>query len=339
MKINGPALGHSVTSVDPEGAPNAGAREELYKLNLAFEMGDNVMIYLDDIQHCHPEFLQKFISLCDAQRKIEGVYKGEAKTYDFRGKKVAVIMAGNPYTESGDKFQIPDMLANRADIYNLGDIIGGKDQAFELSYIENSLSSNKSLALLADKPREDLKTFLRAIETGDSNSLELKGNYSATEKEEILRILHLVYEIRRTVLKVNQRYIQSAGQADVFRTEPPFKLQGSYRDMNKLSEKISPMMNDQELEQIILSHYENESQTLTQGAEFNLLRLKQMLGKIEEAEEARLEEILASFQKQQSAKGYGSNQVAPIVERLEAMGMGLQDLVRIFEENRKLKQK
>ena len=36
-------------------------------------MGDNVMIYLDDIQHCHPEFLQKFISLCDAQRKIEGV--------------------------------------------------------------------------------------------------------------------------------------------------------------------------------------------------------------------------------------------------------------------------
>ena len=34
-------------------------------------MGDNIMIYLDDIQHCHPEFLQKFISLCDAQRKVE----------------------------------------------------------------------------------------------------------------------------------------------------------------------------------------------------------------------------------------------------------------------------
>ena len=48
--------------------------------------GDNVMIYLDDIQHCNPEFLQKFISLCDAQRKIEGVYKGKSRTYDFRGK-------------------------------------------------------------------------------------------------------------------------------------------------------------------------------------------------------------------------------------------------------------
>jgi hypothetical protein len=70
MKINGPAIGHEVKSLDPNAAPNAGAREEVEKLNLSFEMGDNVMIYLDDIQHCHPEFLQKFISLCDAQRKI-----------------------------------------------------------------------------------------------------------------------------------------------------------------------------------------------------------------------------------------------------------------------------
>ena len=84
MKINGPAIGHHVTSLDPTEAPNAGAREEVEKLNLALEMGDNVMIYLDDIQHCNPELLQKFISLCDAQRKIEGVYKGQTRTYDLR---------------------------------------------------------------------------------------------------------------------------------------------------------------------------------------------------------------------------------------------------------------
>ena len=75
MKINGPAIGNRVSSLDPDEAPNAAAREELKKLNLSLEMGDNVMIYVDDIQHCNPEFLQKFISLCDAQRKIEGVYK------------------------------------------------------------------------------------------------------------------------------------------------------------------------------------------------------------------------------------------------------------------------
>ncbi|MEO1253938.1 MAG: DNA repair ATPase, partial [Bacteroidota bacterium] len=112
MKINGPAIGHEVTSLDPQDAPNAASAQELQKLNFSFEMGNNVMIYLDDIQHCNPEFLQKFISMCDAQRKIEGVYKGKTKTYDFRGKKVCVVMAGNPYTESGDKFQIPDMLSN-----------------------------------------------------------------------------------------------------------------------------------------------------------------------------------------------------------------------------------
>jgi len=84
MKINGPAIGHEVTSLDPGDAPNLGAREEIEKLNLALEMGDNVLLYLDDIQHCNPEFLQKFISLCDAQRKIEGVYKGRARTYDLR---------------------------------------------------------------------------------------------------------------------------------------------------------------------------------------------------------------------------------------------------------------
>ena len=56
MKINGPALGHEVTSLDPDSAPNSGAREEVKKLNLSLEMGDNVMIYLDDIQHCNPEF-------------------------------------------------------------------------------------------------------------------------------------------------------------------------------------------------------------------------------------------------------------------------------------------
>src|SRR5690606_10529286 len=155
MKINGPSIGHEVTAIDPANAPNAGAREELEKLNLSFEMGDNVMIYLDDIQHLNPEFLQKFISLCDGQRKIEGVFRGRSRTYDLRGRKVCVVMAGNPYTESGQKFKIPDMLANRADTYNLGDIIGNSREAFELSYIENALTSNAALNVLTTRSQKD----------------------------------------------------------------------------------------------------------------------------------------------------------------------------------------
>ena len=88
------------------------------------------------------ELLQKFISMCDAQRRMEGVWKGRTRTYDLKGKRFAVCMAGNPYTESGEAFQIPDMLANRADTYNLGDILEGQDAVFALSYIENSLTSN-----------------------------------------------------------------------------------------------------------------------------------------------------------------------------------------------------
>ncbi|PJI52099.1 hypothetical protein CTI14_48295, partial [Methylobacterium radiotolerans] len=53
------------------------------------------------------------ISLTDATRRIEGVWQGRTNTYDLRGKKFVVVMAGNPYTESGDVFRIPDMLANR----------------------------------------------------------------------------------------------------------------------------------------------------------------------------------------------------------------------------------
>ena len=58
-------------------------------------------------------------------------------------------MAGNPYTESGEKFQIPDMLANRADTYNLGDIIGNylPEVALSRAAINEYLSFNISYSV------------------------------------------------------------------------------------------------------------------------------------------------------------------------------------------------
>src|SRR5690606_23980583 len=230
MKINGPAIGHGVKSLDPSAAPNAGARDEVNKLNLALEMGDNVMIYVDDIQHCHPEFLQKFISLCDAQRKIEGVWKGTSRTYDLRGRKVAVVMAGNPYTESGEKFQIPDMLANRADVYNLGEIIGEHREAFELSFLENCLTSNPVLAKLASRSQKDVYSVVKLAERPDA-AVEFEGNYSPEELTEMVAVMKKLMRVRDVVLTVNREYIRSAAQSDDYRTEPAFKLQGSYRNM------------------------------------------------------------------------------------------------------------
>lgn len=295
MKIDGPTIGHRVCALDPADAPNRAARQELEKLNLAFEMGDNIMIYIDDIQHCHPEFLQKFISLCDAQRKIEGVWKGEAQTYDFRSRRVAVVMAGNPYTESGERFRVPDMLANRADIYNLGDIIGDEGEAFKLSYIENALTSNPLTARLAGKSMADVYALIEQLTQTDKKQLELHANHSGEEIKEYQSVLEKMLRVREVILLVNRAYIQSAAIAEADRTEPPFRLQGSYRNMNKLTEKIVPIMNERELKTLILSHYEGELQTLTSGAEANRLKLRELMGILTEAEAVRWAGIRHNF--------------------------------------------
>ncbi|RMJ03074.1 ATPase involved in DNA repair [Marinobacter litoralis] len=303
MKINCPSLGHDVMSLDPEKAPHSTAEAELIKLNLALEMGNNVMLYLDDIQHTHPEFLQKFISLCDGTRRIEGVWRGKTRTYDMRGKRFCVVMAGNPYTESGEVFKVPDMLANRADIYNLGDVLSGMEHAFALSYIENSLSSNRVLAPLATRGMADFYRFADLAEGKTVADSDFEHDYSAAERDEIVALLKKMIRVRETVLRVNQAYIASSAQAEAYRTEPTFKLQGSYRNMNKLAEKLSPVMSDQELEALIDDHYQGEAQLLTYGAEENLLKLKQMRGTMNDEEAARWQTICEEYRRRQQAGG------------------------------------
>lgn len=339
MKINGPALGHDVTSLDPAAAPNAGAREEVEKLNLAFEMGDNVLIYLDDIQHCHTEFLQKFISLCDAQRKIEGVYQGKTRTYDFRGKKVAVVMAGNPYTESGEKFQIPDMLSNRADIYNLGEIIGETREAFELSYIENSLTSNPVLGKLASRSQKDVYAVVKMAERtrrGDAapaEGIDFEASYSMEELNEFVSTMIKLMRVRDVVLRVNQEYITSAAQHDDYRTEPPFLLQGSYRNMNRIAEKVLPVMNDQEIENLISSSYQNDAQTLTSGTEANLLKFKELTNSLTPQEQVRWDDIKRTFKQNVKLRGIGTDdKVGQVIATLSTVNDGLDAIRKAVSE-------
>ncbi|MBI4025069.1 MAG: DNA repair ATPase [Verrucomicrobia bacterium] len=325
MKINGPALGHNVTSLDPAEAPNATAREEVAKLNLALEMGDNVMICLDDIQHCNPEFLQKFISLCDAQRRIEGVYQGAPRTYDLRGRKVAVVMAGNPYTESGEKFKIPDMLANRADTYNLGDIIGNQEAVFRMSCLENAITSNPYLQRLSVKNQKDVFAIVRYAETGSAEGIEFEGSYSPEEVGEMVAVMKSLLRIRDVVLRVNQEYIRSAAQADAYRTEPAFKLQGSYRNMNRLAEKVVPIMNEEEIRNLLDDHYKNEAQTLATGAEANLLKFKEMFGAQTEKEKERWTEITSTYKRKQLfAEADPGDPVGKVVVQLAAFREGLE---------------
>ncbi|RNF82377.1 DNA repair ATPase [Montanilutibacter psychrotolerans] len=326
MKINGPALGHEVRSLDPVQAPDATARQELEKLNLALEMGNNVMLYVDDIQHTHPEFLQKFISLCDGTRRIEGVWKGRTRTYDMRGKKFCVVMAGNPYTESGEVFKIPDMLANRADIYNLGDVLGGMEDAFTLSYVENCLTSNPVLAPLATRDLGDLYRLVEKARGREFSANDLSHAYSGAEINEIVATLQRLMQVRDVVYRVNQQYIASAAQADKYRVEPPFRLQGSYRNMNKLAEKISPVMNEAELQQLIGDHYLGEAQLLTTGAEENLLKLAELRGVLDPAQAERWAQIKRDFLRNKAMGGSEDDVGGRVVAQLADLVEGVRAL-------------
>ena len=326
VKANGPALGHDTTSLDPAEAPNATARQEVEKINFAFEMGNNVLLLLDDIQHTHPELLQKFISLCDGTRRVEGVWRGQPKTYDLRGKKLVVCMAGNPYTESGEKFRIPDMLANRADTYNLGDILGGREHEFALSYVENALTSNAVLQPLVSRDPADIHVLIRMAQGEELPSTELKHGYAGAEIDEMVRVLQRLLRVQQTLLKVNLQYIQSAATDERFRTEPAFKLQGSYRNMNKLAEKVVAVMNDVELERVVDDHYRSEAQTLTTGAEHNLLKLAELRGRLSAEQRARWDEIKKGFLRARMQGGSGDDPASRVTSTLAGVAERIEQI-------------
>ena len=145
----------------------------------------------------------------------------------------------------------------------------------------------------------------------------MSGNYSNQEVQEYVSVLEKVIQIRNNVLKVNAAYIKSAAMEDEYRTEPSFKLQGSYRDMNKLVAKVVPVMNEAELQTLILSHYESESQTLTSAAEANLLKYKDLTGSLNEEERSRWNTIQETFQKNNKLKGFGNkNEMAQLLSQM-----------------------
>lgn len=303
VRINCPALGHDVTAIDPTAAPNSAARQELEKLNLGLAMGNNVMLYLDDIQHTNPEFLQKFIALADGTRRIEGVINGETHSHDLRGKRFTLVMAGNPYTESGDVFKIPDMLANRADIHNLGDVLSGREALFSLSYIENCLTASPVLQPLASRDPKDVHLLAQMAEGTEVAASSFSHGYSAVELEELTALMRRLFRARDLLLKVNLAYIESAAQHDAYRTEPAFKLQGSYRNMTKLAAKITPLMHDDELDALLRDHYRGEAQTLTTGAEENLLKLAHLLGSPSDTERQRFRDICDEYVRRRKLGG------------------------------------
>ncbi len=317
VRINGPTLGHEVVSLDPASAAHRGASEELAKLNLGLAMGNNVMLYLDDIQHLSPEFLQKFISLSDATRRVDAIVDGQAVTLDLRGKRFAIVMAGNPYTETGEVFRIPDMLANRADVYNLGDVLSGREALFADSYIENCLNAHPLTAAISEKGRDAVLACMR-LAAGAEAQLPPELSLEAIE------VLKRMISVREVLARVNAAYVASAAQDDSFRSEPPFKLQGSYRNMVKLTAQLSALMTASELDALIRDHYRGEAQTLGARAEENLLKLAALIGQPSADESARWTTLCENFRAQQKQGGKNSDGSTKIANLLADIALQIE---------------
>ncbi|MGH8879646.1 MAG: hypothetical protein ACRD0P_20235, partial [Stackebrandtia sp.] len=113
-------------------------------------------------------------------------------------------------------------------------------------------------------------------------------------------------------------YIASAAQMDSSRTEPPFGLQGSYRNMNKLAERIAPVMNDDELDALVDDHYLGEAQTLTSGAEANLLKLAELRERLSAEQAQRWAELKSSYTR---SVALGGDEQDPASRAVGALGL------------------
>ena len=242
VSVSGPALGTGATSLDPDRAPDAAARREVEKVRLRA----GTRLQRAAVPGRHPAHLAGTAARSSSRCATRSAaIEGPDGRYDLRGKRFAVCMAGNPYTESGALFRVPDMLANRADVWNLGDVLTGREALFALSYVENALTANPVLAPLAGRDRADLELLVRLAEDDPTaRTADLVHPYPAAERAEVLTVLRHMLRARATLLAVNAAYIASAARPASARTEPPFLLQGSYRAMARIAGRITPTMND-----------------------------------------------------------------------------------------------
>ncbi|MDE9484337.1 hypothetical protein, partial [Xenorhabdus bovienii] len=98
-------------------------------------------------------------------------------------------------------------------------------------------------------------------------------------------------------------------------------------NMNKLSEKVSSVMNAAEIRRIIDNHYLGETQLLTSGAEENLLKLAEIRSTMTPEEAQRWQQIKHNFMRNKALGGDNADvgdrvvaQLADLVESVQALG-------------------
>jgi hypothetical protein len=85
-----------------------------------------------------------------------------------------------------------------------------------------------------------------------------------------------------------------------------------------LAERIVPVMNDDELEAVLDDHYLGEAQTLTTGAEANLLKLGELRGRLTEEQRRRWAEVTAAYLRELALGGADDD---PMTRAVGAVGL------------------
>jgi hypothetical protein len=104
--------------------------------------------------------------------------------------------------------------------------------------------------------------------------------------------------------------------------------------MNKLVAKIVPIMNKKELNNLLLSHYESESQTLTSAAEANLLKYKELNNLLSTEEQTRWNTIKETFVKNNKLNSLGGkNEMAQILSQMMTFSENLEGIRDVLQHN------
>lgn len=97
--------------------------------------------------------------------------------------------------------------------------------------------------------------------------------------------------------------------------------------MNRIAERIAPVMNDAELSAVVDDHYAGEAQTLTNGAEAALLKLAALRGTLTPARAERWAALCSSYVRNQALGGPEGD---PMTRAVAALGL-LADRIAAVE--------
>jgi hypothetical protein len=196
----------------PRRGPNATARQEVEKINLALEMGNNVMLYLDDIQHTTPSCCRSSSRSATAAR-IEGVWNGRTAPTTCAARSSAWSWRATPTPRPARSSASPTCSPTAPTPTTSATSSSGRDELFALSYVENALTSNAVLAPLAGATQGPLQAHPHRAGRADALDRAL-ARYSGASSARSPRCSSACCGAARRAAQGERRVHPSAAQED-----------------------------------------------------------------------------------------------------------------------------